>query len=99
MALVVVQSLSHVRFSATPWTAAHQASLSFTISWSLLRLMSTEWTMPSITGLRENSKTEQEPAAPSQVQKSLPVPYFFFVEKDFSLLDFPWAPKTQAVTN
>ena len=28
--------------SATPWTEAHQASLSFTISWSLLRLMSIE---------------------------------------------------------
>ena len=30
----------------TPWTAAHQASLSFTISQSLLRLMSTESVMP-----------------------------------------------------
>ena len=35
-----VQSLSHVRFFVTPWTAACQASLSFTISWSLLKLMS-----------------------------------------------------------
>ena len=33
--------------SATPWTAAHQASLSITISQSLLRLMSTESVMPS----------------------------------------------------
>ena len=31
----------------TPWTAAHQASLSFVISWSLLKLMSTESVMPS----------------------------------------------------
>ena len=31
----------------TPWTAAHQASLSFTISWSLLKLMSTKSVMPS----------------------------------------------------
>ena len=31
----------------TPWTAAHQASLSFTITWSLLRLMSIESMMPS----------------------------------------------------
>ena len=31
----------------TPWTAARQASLSFTISWSLLKLMSTESVMPS----------------------------------------------------
>ena len=33
--------------SATPWTAAHQASPSFTISWSLLKLMFIEWVMPS----------------------------------------------------
>ena len=44
---VVVQSLSHVWFFETPWTAAHQASLSFTISQSLLKLMSIESVMPS----------------------------------------------------
>ena len=44
---VVVQSLSHVRFFVTPWTTAHQASLSFTISHSLLKLMSIELVMPS----------------------------------------------------
>ena len=33
--------------SATPWTAACQASLSFTISWSLLKVMSIELVMPS----------------------------------------------------
>ena len=33
--------------SAAPWTAACQASLSFTLSWSLLKLMSTQWVMPS----------------------------------------------------
>ena len=43
----VVQSLSHVRLFATSWTAAHQASLSFTISWSLLKLMSIESVMSS----------------------------------------------------
>ena len=32
---------------ATPWTAAHQASLSFTISWSLFKLTSIESVMPS----------------------------------------------------
>ena len=41
-AAVAVQSLSHVWLFATPRTAAHQASLSFTISWSLLKLMSIE---------------------------------------------------------
>ena len=40
--IFVVQSLSHVWLFATPWTVACQASLSFTICWSLLRLMSTE---------------------------------------------------------
>ena len=43
---VVVQLLSHVQLFATPWTATHQASLSFTIFWSLLKLMSTESVMP-----------------------------------------------------
>ena len=42
-----VQSLSHVRLFATPWTAERQASLSITNSWSLLRLMSIESVMPS----------------------------------------------------
>ena len=44
---VVVQSLSCVQLFVTPWTAAHQASLSFTISWNLLRLMPIELMMPS----------------------------------------------------
>ena len=43
----VVQSLSCVQFFATPWTAACQAPLSITISWSLLRFMFTESVMPS----------------------------------------------------
>ena len=33
--------------SVTPWTAACQASLSITVSWSLLKFMSIEWVMPS----------------------------------------------------
>ena len=41
-----VQSLSRVRLFATPWTAACQASLSITSSWSLLTLMSIELVMP-----------------------------------------------------
>ena len=45
--VVVVQSLIHVQFFVTPWTAAHQASLSFTISRSLLNLMSIELVIPS----------------------------------------------------
>ena len=46
-ALSSVQLLSHVRLFVTPWTAAHQASLSITNSWSLLKLMSIESVMPS----------------------------------------------------
>ena len=44
---LVVQLLSHVWLFAIQWTAAHQASLSFTISQSLLKLMFIELMMPS----------------------------------------------------
>ena len=44
---VVVQLLSPVQLFVTPWTAASQARLSFTISWSLLKLMTIELMMPS----------------------------------------------------
>ena len=40
--MVVVQSLSHVRLFATPWTVARQAPLTSTVFWSLLKFMSTE---------------------------------------------------------
>ena len=42
-----VQSLSHVQLLVTPWTTGCQASLSFTNSWNLLKLMSIESVMPS----------------------------------------------------
>ena len=42
-----VQFLSRVQLFVTPWTAACQASLSITNSWSLLKLMSIELVMPS----------------------------------------------------
>ena len=44
---IVVQLLSPVQLFMTPWMAVHQASLSFTISQSLFRLMSIESLMPS----------------------------------------------------
>ena len=47
LTLSSVQSLSGVKLFATPWTAAHQASLSITNSWGLLKLMSIESVMPS----------------------------------------------------
>ena len=45
--VIVIQALSHVWLFGTPWTAACQASLSFTISRSLLKLMSIESVMLS----------------------------------------------------
>ena len=47
MTTVVVQSLSCVRLFVTPWTASCQSSLTFTVSLSLLKLMSIESVMPS----------------------------------------------------
>ena len=45
--IVVVQSLNYVWLFPIPWTTAHKASLSFTISQSLLKFMSIESVMPS----------------------------------------------------
>ena len=42
-----VPSLSRVQLFATPWTTAQQCSLSFIISWNLLKLTSSESVMPS----------------------------------------------------
>ena len=44
--VVAVQLLSCIWLFATPWAAACQAPQSFTVSWSLLKFMSTEWMMP-----------------------------------------------------
>ena len=45
--IVVIQSSSRVQLFSTPWTTACQASLSLTISWSLLKFMSIASVMPS----------------------------------------------------
>ena len=47
MNIISVQLLSHVQLSVTPWTAACQASMSITNSWSLLKLIPIESAMPS----------------------------------------------------
>jgi len=47
IALYTVQPLSRVQPFATPWTTAHQPSLSTTNSWSLLKLKSIKSVMPS----------------------------------------------------
>ena len=46
---LAIQSLSHVWLFVIPWTAAQQASLSFTVSWSLLRLILSRWRHPTIS--------------------------------------------------
>ena len=64
-----VQSLSHVQLFATPWTAAHQASLCITNSQSLLKLMSMASVMPLSTTnwhfARALPMTEQQGHLPS----------------------------------
>ena len=44
---ISIQSFSHVRLFANPWTEVHQASLSITNSWSLLKIMSIVLVTPS----------------------------------------------------
>ena len=56
--VVVFQPRSHVRLFVTPWTAARQAPLSFTVSHSLLKLMSTESMMLSVSS---SAKTPENP--------------------------------------
>ena len=45
--VIVAQLLSHIQLFVTPWITACQASLSLTISWSLLKLVSIELVIPS----------------------------------------------------
>ena len=46
--VAAVQSLSHVWLFMTPWTAARQATLSFTVSWSLLKCTWVHWVSDTI---------------------------------------------------
>ena len=73
---VVVQSLSSVQLFVTPWTAARQASLSFTISRSLLKLMSiqTRWCHPNVSSsvVPFSSCSQSSPAS-----RSFPMSRFF----------------------
>ena len=61
-----VQSLSSVQLFVTPWTAACPASLSITISWSLLKLMAIKSVMPSIS----SSAVPSPPASVRSVSSS-----------------------------
>ena len=60
-----VQSLTHVQLFVTPWTAACQASLSITSSWSLLKLMHIELVMPSNNLIPFSSCLQSFPASGS----------------------------------
>ena len=74
----VVQLLSRVRLFVTPWTSAHQASLSFTISQSLHQLMSIKLVMPI-----QPSHPLLPPSSPAlNLSKHLPL---FFSESAFHI--------------
>ena len=60
-----VQLISRVWLFATPWTAAHQASLSITNSWSLLKLTSIELVMPSNHLILQPSHPLSSPSPPA----------------------------------
>ena len=62
-----VQSLSRARLFATPWTAAHQASLSITNSGSLLKCPSSQWCYPIISSsvVSLSSRLQSFPASGS----------------------------------
>ena len=74
--LVVVQSLNRVQLFATPWAVGHQAPLSSTTSWSLLKCMSIELVMLTVSSS----------AAPfSFCLKSFPVSWSFPMSQQFKL--------------
>ena len=75
---VVVQSLNHVQLFSTPWTEACHAFLSFTISWSLLKLMPTDSVMPSnhSSSITPFSSCPQSVPAPGSFPMSL-----FFISR------------------
>ena len=68
---VVVQLLSRVPLSVTPWTAAHQAPLSSAGSWSFLNFMSIELVMPSTISLSQHEGLFQGLSFLHQVAKVL----------------------------
>ena len=80
---VVVQSLSRVWLFVTPWTSAHQISLSFTIFWSLLNPLS-QWCHPTISSslIPFSSRPQSFPAS-----RSFPVSWLV-LSKSSSFLCF-----------
>ena len=84
----VVQSLSGVQLFATPWTAACQASLSITNSWSLLKLMSIESKMPAISSsvIPSSSCLQSFPASGSFLRSQLLASEYYFAINGASAL-------------
>ena len=74
MGNVVVQSVSCVQLFVTLWTAACQASLSFTISWSLLKFMSIEWVMLLTISSSATPKVQESKQNSNKIQKPLLCP-------------------------
>ena len=90
------QSLSRVRLFATPWTAAHKASLSITNSWSLLKPMSIKSVMPSNhLILCHPLLLAGSPCSPRDSQKSSPRPQFKSINS--SVLSFFYSPTVTSI--
>ena len=96
--VLLVQSLSHVRLFATPWTAAHQASLSISNSQSLLKLTSIESVMPSSHLILCHPFLLLSPITPSiKVFSSESTPHMRWLKYwEFQLQhqSFHWTPRT-----
>ena len=100
--IVAVQSLSQVWLFVTPWAAACQASLSFTLSWSLLKLMSIDAiqssyplssTSPPAFNLSQHQSLFQWVSSSHQVAKVLLWQYFGIV------LQIQCSPSTNCIAN
>ena len=89
----MVRSLSRILLFVTPWTAACQAPLSSTISWSLLKFVSTELVMVSISTsvIPFSSCLQSFPAL-----RSSPVSQFF-KSGGLEVIKFHWRPKGEAL--
>ena len=90
--VVVFQLLSRVQVFATPWTAAHQASLPFTVYWSLLKLMSIgRWCHPTISSsvVPFSSCLQSSPASGSYPMTLLcaPLSNFHCLQKEVLITD------------
>ena len=100
--VVVVQSLSRVWLFMTPWTTAHQASLSFTISRSLLKFMSIELVILSIYYSLVYSKFDPWVGKIPWRRKWLPAPVFlpgeFHGQRSLESYS-PWGRKESDMTD